>query len=181
MSIFDKLFQQTSGVRSAAGGVAQNAVKQGKSLASIGRTKIAIATEEDSLKKAYTELGRLFYRDYEAGAEATMEDYQPWIEKVTAAKENIARLNEEIAATRAAMETPAAPAEEPEAPVEDVVEETDFADVAVETAEEATEAVEEAVEETAGEFADAAEQVAEAAAEEPTVGTLFVDTTNTEE
>ena len=172
MSIFDNF-------RTRASGVAQNAVKQTKAAASVGRIKLAITSEEDKMKKAYTELGRLYYRDYEAGTEAVAEDYQIWIDKIADAKAQIDRLTEEMAKVRAEAAEPAAeaPAEDP---VPEIIDEETLADVPVdeivveeiEEAEDAVETVEEAAQE-------AAETVAEEAA--PLVDNLFVDETGTEE
>ena len=148
MSFFDKVKQQAGVVASAAGSVAQTAVQQTKTLAGIGRIKLAIATEEDKVRKAYIELGRLYYRDYEAQTEPAQEDYQPWCDKVADAKEQIARLYEEMEKLRAAQEQEAPQAEEP-AP-EEVQEET-------------------------------SEEPPEKAPEAPTVGTVYVDVTETEE
>ena len=100
MSFFDKFKKRAGSVADAASGVAQNAVKQTKTLASVGRIKIAITTEEDKMKKAYTELGRLFFRDHEAQTEPVMEEYLPWIDKIADAKAQIARLNDEIVKVR---------------------------------------------------------------------------------
>lgn len=96
MSFFDTIKKKSGVLADAAGGVAKNVVKQSKTLAAIGRVKLSIASEEDKIKKAYLELGRLFYRDYEAQTEAIMKDYQPWCDKVSDAKMQIARLNEEL-------------------------------------------------------------------------------------
>ena len=163
MSFFDRFKEQATVVRGAAGTVAQNAVKQTKSLAAIGKIKIAIASEEDKVKQAYTELGRLFYRDYEAGTEASMEDYQPWCDKITEAKAAIGKLTEDMAAARV-QEEPAAPAEEPEdaETVEEVIEEVVLERETVDTPAEEPE-------------------IPEEAPEAPLVDTLYVDESNTEE
>ena len=154
MSFFDKFKEQATVVRGAAGSVAQTAVRQTKSLAAVGKIKIAIASEEDKVKQAYNELGRLFYRDYAAGTEATMEDYQPWCDRISEAKAAIAQLNEDMAAARARGDAP--------------VEETPKVE------EEEAPAVEEIV----------PEEVVEAPAEEPqapVVDTLYVDESGAEE
>lgn len=166
MSIFEKFFEQASVVRGAANGVAQNAVKQTKTLASVGRTKIAVATEEDKIKKAYAELGRLFYRDYEAQVEVSMEEYQPWCDKITEAKEQIAKLNEEVERLRA----------EASAPVE--------ADVPAEDGNASVEVEPEFVPEDVSAEADAPiaeESETQEAPAEPTVNTLYVDESAPEE
>ena len=180
MSFLDKFKQQTRTVAGAAGGVAQNAVKQTKSLAAVGRIKLAITSEEDKMKKAYTELGRLFYRDYEAQTEAVMDDYQPWCDKIADAKAQIERLNAEIEKVRA---------NEPEA-IDDTVPdagetvEKDFAEPAGFVAE-AAEAAEETVDTAVEEIVEPAEKPDlpefEVFGQEPTVDTLYVDVTDTEE
>lgn len=161
MSFFDKFRTRAGNVAGAASDVAKNAAKQTRNLASVGRLKLAITSEEDKMKKAYTELGRLFFRDYEAQTEADMEEYQPWIDKIADAKAQIARLNDEIVKVR--TEEPAE-----EAPAEEIQE-------AAEAAEAAADAVEETVEEVVETAADAVEE-----APAPTVNTFYVDETNFE-
>lgn len=167
MAFLDKLKQQAEAVANAAGTVAQTAVQQTKTLAGIGRIKLAIATEEDKVKKAYGELGRLYYRDYEAQTEPAQEDYQPWCDKVADAKEQIARLYEELEKLRAAEEAPEEAAEEP------AVIQVDLTATAAEEApaEEEAPAQEEAP----------AEEAPTEEPQEPTVDTLYVDVTETEE
>lgn len=197
MSFFDKL-KETAAQVSAVATVAVNkaaeagkaaadtAVKQTKTAAAMGKTKLAIASEEDKLKKAYTELGRLFYRDYEAQAETELDEYLPWIDKCAEAKAQIAVLTEELEALKAEAakkEEPTVEAvveaeEEPEDPAIFVdFEETEDAPAEeVEAAEDLSECVEfEVVDVPAEEPA-----VEEAPAEEPTVGTLYVDVTGQE-
>lgn len=167
MAFLDKLKQQAEAVANAAGTVAQTAVQQTKTLAGIGRIKLAIATEEDKVKKAYGELGRLYYRDYEAQTEPAQEDYQPWCDKVADAKEQIARLYEELEKLRAAEEAPEEATEEP------AVIQVDLTATAAEEApaEEEAPAQEEAP----------AEEAPTEEPQEPTVDTLYVDVTETEE
>jgi len=169
MSFFDKFRTRAGNVAGAASDVAKNAAKQTRNLASVGRLKLAITSEEDKMKKAYTELGRLFFRDYEAQTEADMEEYQPWIDKIADAKAQIARLNDEIVKVRTEEPAEEAPAEEIQEAAEEVVEE------AAEAAEEAADAVEETVEEVVEAAADAVEE-----APAPTVNTFYVDETNFE-
>ena len=178
MSFFDKIKQQAGVAVQAAGNVAQNAVQQTKTLAAVGRVKLAIASEEDKMKKAYTELGKLFYRDYEAQTEADMTDYEPWCGKVADAKAQIQRLNEELEKLHA--EPHEAPTEEPvaEAAIEldltTPVEETPAEEIPTEEAPAAEAPVADVPTE---ESAPASVEIPA----EPTVGTLYVDVTGTEE
>ena len=169
MSFFDRFRTRAGNVANTASDVAKNAAKQTKNLASVGRIKLAITSEEDKMKKAYTELGRLFYRDFESQTEAEMEEYQPWIDKITDAKSQIARLNDEIVKIR--TEEPAE-----DAPAEEILE--DVAETAEEVVEEIAETAEDIVEtseETVEKAADTAED-----APAPTVNTFYVDETNFE-
>lgn len=196
MSFLDKLKESAGKAVSAASvvaskaavtgkSVAETAVKQTKTAANIGKVKLAIASEEDKLKKCYTELGRIFFRDYEEQSEAVMEEYQPWCDKAAEAKAQIAALNQQLEEIRA-ENAPEAPADmEPEATEEAEASESD---ASVETEEEDTSIYADFVEAQPAEVAlayevdeaPAEEAPAEAPAEsdelpEPTVGTLYVD------
>ena len=158
MSLLEKIKGYAGVAAQTAESVGQSAAKQGKKLAATGRVKLAISAEEDKMKKAYTELGRLLYRDYTSGTEAVMDEYQPWCDKVADAQAQIARLNEELEKIHA---------EEPE---------TVEAEEAVEVTDEVPVVEEEFLEET--EEAPVAEPEIP---EEPPVDTLYVDVTNPEE
>jgi hypothetical protein len=180
MSFLDKLKSAAGVAAQTATSAADTAVKQTKTLASIGRVKLAIAGEEDKLKKAYTELGRLFYRDYEAQAEADMEEYLPWCGKASDARAQIQQLTEELEKIKAESEPTPEAEPEAETEAEDPAIFVDFTETE-ETAEEPEEAATEPAEEPASEpEAPAEEEAAEAAPTEeaptePTVGTLYVD------
>lgn len=148
MSLLDTIKYHAGVAAQTAGTVAQTAMQQGKTLASAGRIKLAIAAEEDKLKKAYVELGRLYYQDHEMDVEASPEAYLPWCDKATDAKAQIERLNAELERLRTESDEKA-DAGEPVLEVDTTV-----------PAEESVPAEE---------------------AEEPQVGTLYVDVTNTEE
>lgn len=130
MSFLDKL-KETAGVAAqAASSVANTAVSKTKTMAAAGRVKLAISQEEDKLKKAYTELGRLYYRDYTAGTEADQQEYLPWCSRAEEAKAEIQRLTEELEAIKAADAV-----KEPE--------EAEMTETAENTAESASEPVDE--------------------------------------
>jgi hypothetical protein len=180
MSFLDKLKSAAGVAAQTATSAADTAVKQTKTLASIGRVKLAIAGEEDKLKKAYTELGRLFYRDYEAQAEADMEEYLPWCGKASDARAQIQQLTEELEKIKAESEPTPEPEAETEA--EDPAIFVDFAETeeTAEAPEEPTaEPADEPTEEPAPEAPDEEETTEAAPTEEaptePTVGTLYVD------
>ena len=96
--------------------LAQAGVAQSKRLAEIARLKACNLSEEETIKKAYIEMGKLYYAEKNAVAEGP---YAGLCEKVTAAKAAIEVNNERIAALREDQdddqEAPAAAAESPAA------------------------------------------------------------------
>ena len=74
--------------------LAQAGVAQSKRLAEIAKLKTANMGEEDTIKKAYIELGKLYYAEKGAAPEAA---YAASCEKITAAKAAIEDNNDRIA------------------------------------------------------------------------------------
>ena len=56
---------------------AQTAAAKAKELAAIAKANISIYAEEDKVKKAEIELGKLYYRDYAVGEEMDSAEYLP--------------------------------------------------------------------------------------------------------
>ncbi|MBR4099176.1 MAG: serine proteinase [Clostridium sp.] len=127
-----------------AADLAQASVAQSKRLAEIAKLKTANMGEEDSIKKAYIELGKLYYAEKGAAPEAA---YAASCEKITAAKAAIEVNNERIAELKAKED-----GEEDEI---DAVEE------AKEEVQEIKEEVVEKAEEVVAEVVEAVEEVAE--------------------
>lgn len=108
--------------------LAQTGVAKSKQLAEIAKLKTANLGEEDTIKKAYYELGKLYYAEKGSAPEG---GYAAACEKITAAKAAIAANNARIEELKDGDEEVAAAAEE--AKVEEpAVEEA----AAEETAEE---------------------------------------------
>ena len=123
---------------------AQTAAAKAKELAAVAKANISIYAEEDKVKKAEIELGKLYYRDYAVGEELDTAEYLPWCQKIDESKKAIAELKDYIASVRTEE------AEEPEA------ENADFDIVVTDDEPKAEEAAEpaaapEAAEETAPE------------------------------
>ena len=87
MGFFDTL-------KDRATDLAQAGVAQSKRLAEIAKLKTANMGEEDTIKKAYIELGKLYYAEKGAAPEGA---YAAACEKITAAKAAIEVNNERIA------------------------------------------------------------------------------------
>ena len=76
-----------------AGIVAQKA----KELASIAKAKLSIRAEEEKIRKAQTEIGKLYYRDFALNEEMDDAEYLPWCDKITESEAVIAELRKVIA------------------------------------------------------------------------------------
>ena len=109
--------------------LAQAGVAQSKRLAEIAKLKTANMAEEDAIKKAYMEIGKLYYAEQGASPDGA---FAAACERVTASKAAIEANNDRIAE----LKQPGDPEPEVEAEIEAVAE----------TVEEAAEAVADAVE-----------------------------------
>ena len=69
---------------------AQTAAAKAKELAAVAKANISIYAEEDKVKKAEIELGKLYYRDYAVGEELDSAEYLPWCQKIDESKKAIA-------------------------------------------------------------------------------------------
>jgi len=118
MGFFDNL-------KNKATDLAQAGVAQSKRLGEIAKLKANNMAEEDTIKKAYIELGKLYYAEKGCAPEGA---YAAACEKITAAKAAIEANNERIAELKDKDD-------------DEIVEEV------AEAVEEAAEVVEEAVEE----------------------------------
>ena len=65
---------------------AQTAVKKTRQLASVAKANLAIRTEEEKIKKAQIELGKLYYKDYIVGQAPDPAVYTPWCERISESK-----------------------------------------------------------------------------------------------
>lgn len=114
MGFFDNL-------REKATDLAQSGVATSKRLAEIAKLKTSNLAEEDAIKKAYLELGKLYYAEHGANPDGA---YAAACERVVAAKAAIETNNDRIAELKRAAEadgevidvTPQAPAQEEAAP-----------------------------------------------------------------
>lgn len=132
MGFFDNLKEKATDL-------AQSGVAKSKQLAEIAKLKTANMGEEDAIKKAYVEIGKLYYAEKGHAPEGA---FAAACEKITAAKAAIEANNDRIAELK-------------EAAGEEVPEE--FQEAAGEVAED----VQEAVEEAAGDIKEAAAEAVE--------------------
>ena len=74
--------------------LAQSGVAKSKQLAEIAKLKVSNLSEQDAIRKAYVELGRLYYAEKGSTPEG---GYAAACQRINAAKANIAANNERIA------------------------------------------------------------------------------------
>ena len=98
-------------LKSRALDLTQSGVAKAKELTDVAKLNIANSTEEDNIRKAYIELGKLYYRDYAVGEEQDSAEYLPWCQKIDESKQTIAALQDQIAQLRAQECACDAPAE----------------------------------------------------------------------
>ncbi|MCQ2420999.1 MAG: hypothetical protein MJ118_07670 [Clostridia bacterium] len=103
-------------VKNFARETAMSAAEKAKVLASIAKANVTIYAEEDKIRKAELELGKLYYRDYAVGEEMDMAEYLPWCQKIDESQQLIAQLKDTIDDLRAAGAAKDAEVSEPEAP-----------------------------------------------------------------
>ena len=124
---FDSLYEKATEA-------AQYAAKKTKKLAEIAKANLSIYAEEDKIKKAQLELGKLYYRDYVLGEEQDEAEYLPWCKRIDESKQTIADMRDyldELKAERVEMEQDVVDVDDapeadaaPEAPTEEAPEET---------------------------------------------------------
>lgn len=119
---FESIKGKVSELAQSGAALAQTGMAKAKEVADITKLKVANAAEESNIRKAYIELGKLYYAEFSANPG---EAYAPHCEAIAAAKEKIAYNNEKIEDIKAAGNIQDAdvadivdevPAEEPEAP-----------------------------------------------------------------
>lgn len=115
-------------LRDKATDLAQAGVAQTRRLAEIAKLKMANMSEEDAIKKAYIEIGKLYYAEQGATPDGA---FAAACERITASKAVIETNNERIAELKqpgdpevvmdaeAEAEVEAEPVAEPEPPVEE--------------------------------------------------------------
>ena len=119
-----------------ASDAAQAAARKTKQLAEIAKANLSIYAEEDKIKKAQVELGKLYYRDYVLGEDQDEAVYLPWCKRMDESKQTIADMRDyldELKAERVVMEqdvvdvNDASEAEFDAAPAEPVAEQSEEA------------------------------------------------------
>ena len=96
--------------------VAAGAAQTARLVALISKKKFAILAEQDKIRRCYTQLGKVYYKDYVTDEEPDDAEYDPLCERISQSFRRINRLRQELEAakTKLAGEQPEDEAE-PEA------------------------------------------------------------------
>lgn len=99
---------------------AQAAARVTRSAASVTKSNINILTEQEKQKKAYLELGKLYYRDFITGEEPDDAEYLPLCDAITEAAKSIEALRADVEEARANFTVKPAREEPDEEPAPDL-------------------------------------------------------------
>ena len=88
-------------LKGMATGAAQTAAKTAKYVALVSKKRLAILTEQEKIRRNYTKLGKIYYKDYVTDEEADTAEYHPLCESISASFRRINELREEIADAKA--------------------------------------------------------------------------------
>ena len=110
-------------LKNKAAGLAQSSMAKAKELTEIGKLKMQNASEQDSIRKAYQEIGKLYYEQH---GQQPDEAFAELCKKIDGSKARIEYNNERIADMKAAgslsdedVDSVAEDVTAPEAPAED--------------------------------------------------------------
>ena len=98
------LSENFESVKNFAVSAAQSATQKAKVLAAVAKANVSIYAEEDKIRKAEAQLGKLYYRDYAVGEEMDTAEYLPWCQKIDESKKLIAELKDYIDEVKAGEE-----------------------------------------------------------------------------
>ena len=93
----DSIKEKATETAAAAAELAKNAAKSAK-------LNLQIAAEQDKIKKAQLELGKLCHQDYVSGEDGDLSAYLPWHQKIDESAAKIAQMREELRRLRESRE-----------------------------------------------------------------------------
>ena len=99
MAFFDNLKEKAAGLADKAKELADTGVSKAKELSEISKLKVQNANERDTIRKAYMEIGKLYYAEHAATPEGP---YVELCQQITDARAKIDYNNERIADIKAA-------------------------------------------------------------------------------
>ncbi len=100
-------------LKDKASTAAQTAAKTAKLVASISKMRLEIVKEQERIRRNYSKLGKVYYKDYVTDEEPDEAEYKPLCDEISESFRHINELREQIAAEKEAYKTGAAAADEP--------------------------------------------------------------------
>lgn len=155
---FNETFEN---IKNKVSAVAQSGASKAKNLAQTAKANLDIRAEQDKQKKAYLELGKLFYRDFITGEESDEAEYLPWCDKITESVKKIDELRtmiDDMKSGDAPADAEVCDAE----PCEETAGESkvaEFVEAAKEKAEEAAEEIRDCAEDIKEDLCECAEEI----------------------
>ena len=92
-------------LRDKASSAAQSAAKTAKYVASISKMRLEIVKEQERIRRTYTKLGKVYYKDYVTDEEPDEAEYKPLCDDISASFRRINELRDQIAAEKEAYKT----------------------------------------------------------------------------
>ena len=83
-------------IKEKATETAAAAAELAKAAAKTAKLNLQIAAEQDKIKKAQLELGKLCHQDYVSGEDGDLSAYLPWHQKIDESAAKIAQMREEL-------------------------------------------------------------------------------------
>lgn len=85
-----------STMKEMAGEAAQGAAKAARYLATVSKCRLEILTEKERIRRCYTKIGKIYYKDFVTDEEPDEAEYQPLCDRISNSYRRINRLKEEI-------------------------------------------------------------------------------------
>ena len=88
--------------KKTAQNIAGNAMDTARYMALISKCRLEILAEQERIRRLYTRLGKVYYKDYVTDEEPDEAEYKPLCEKISASYRRINKLREKIEDAKAA-------------------------------------------------------------------------------
>ncbi len=88
--------------RETACNAAESAMDAARYMAFMSKRRLEIAAEQERIRRLYTRLGKVYYKDYVTDEEPDEAEYEPLCDKISEAFRRINRLREEMEDAKAA-------------------------------------------------------------------------------
>ncbi len=87
--------------KETANNAAEGVLDAARYMAFMSKRRLEIAAEQEKIRRLYTRLGKVYYKDYVTDEEPDEAEYEPLCEQISEGYRRINRLREEMEAARA--------------------------------------------------------------------------------